>query len=187
MPTLYILAGPNGAGKTTASRYLLPEVFKTEIFINADIIAAQMNPENPEAASIAAGRQMLMEIEEKLFEKATFAIETTLSSKGYLHLVKRAQLIGYEVVLSFFWLPAFDICIKRVALRVKKGGHNIPPEVIERRFKQGLEMLPKCCSIVNRWRIFNNQNNPPELIAEGEMDSRIKILNFTVWKQLKQT
>jgi predicted ABC-type ATPase len=56
MPTLYILAGPNGAGKTTASRYLLPEVFKAEIFINADIIAAQMNPENPEAASIAAGR-----------------------------------------------------------------------------------------------------------------------------------
>lgn len=56
MPTLYILAGPNGAGKTTASRYLLPDVFKTGIFINADIIAAQMNPGNPESASIAAGK-----------------------------------------------------------------------------------------------------------------------------------
>ena len=88
MPTLYILAGPNGAGKTTASRYLLPDVFKTDIFINADIIAAKMNPDNPEAASIAAGRQMLLEIEEKLAAKETFAIETTLSSKGYLHLIK---------------------------------------------------------------------------------------------------
>ena len=88
MPTLYILSGPNGAGKTTASRYLLPDVFKTDIFINADIIAAKMNPDNPEAASIAAGRQMLLEIEEKLAAKETFAIETTLSSKGYLHLIK---------------------------------------------------------------------------------------------------
>lgn len=98
MPTLYILAGPNGAGKTTASRYLLPTVFKTEIFINADIIAAQMNPANPEAAAIAAGRQMLQEIEQKLVAKETFAYETTLSSKGYLQLIRRVQLIGYEVV-----------------------------------------------------------------------------------------
>lgn len=128
-----------------------------------------------------------MEIDEKISKKQTFAIETTLSSKGYLQLIKRVQLIGYEVVLSFLWLPSFEISIKRVALGVKKGGHNIPPEVIERRYKQGLEMLPKYCSIVNRWRIFKNQNNPPELIAEGEMYSRIKILNFTISKQLKQT
>ncbi len=145
-----------------------------------------MNPENPEAAAIAAGRQMLMDIEEKLTEKATFAIETTLSSKGYLQLVKRAQLIGYEVVLSFFWLPSFEISINRVALRVKKGGHNIPPEVIERRYNMGLKMLPEYFKIVNRWRIFKNDINPPELIAEGEMESETIILNFTVWKQLNQ-
>jgi predicted ABC-type ATPase len=186
MPTLYILAGPNGAGKTTASRYLLPEVFHTDIFINADIIAAQMNPDNPEAASIAAGRQMLLEIEENLSAKETFAIETTLSNKGYLQMVKRAQLIGYEVVLTFFYLPSVEVAMNRVALRVKKGGHNIPQEVIERRYKMGLIMLPEYCKIVNRWRIFNNQNNPPELIAEGEMEARIKILNFTLWKRLKQ-
>lgn len=65
MATLYIMAGPNGAGKTTASRYLLPEVFGMEIFINADIIAAGMNPANPEAAAIAAARQMLVEIEDR--------------------------------------------------------------------------------------------------------------------------
>lgn len=186
MPTLYILAGPNGAGKTTASHYLLPEVFKTDIFINADIIAAEMNPANPEAASLAAGRQMLLEIEQNLIEKETFAIETTLSSKGYLNLIKRAQLIGYEVVLSFFHLPSAEFATKRVALRVKKGGHNIPPEIIERRYKAGLEMLPKYCNVVNRWRIFDNELTPPALIAEGEMEIVVKIHNFTLWKQLNQ-
>ncbi len=186
MPTLYILAGPNGAGKTTASRYLLPEVFKTNIFINADMIAAEMNPDNPEAAAIAAGRQMLLEIEERLAEKATFAIETTLSSKGYLQLIKKAQLIGYEVVLSFFHLPSPEFAVNRVALRVKKGGHYIPPEVIERRYWAGLAMLPKYCNIVNRWRVFDNHATPPTLIAEGEMETVTKILNFTLWKQLNQ-
>lgn len=184
MPTLYILAGPNGAGKTTASRYLLPEVCKTEIFINADIIAAQMNPEKPEAASIAAGRQMLMEIEEKLFEKATFAIETTLSSKGYLHLVKRAQLIGYEVVLYFFYLPSAEIARIRVAERVRKGGHNIPSEVVQRRYDSGIMMLKFYLELADEWFVYHNEESPPTLIAEGSRANKIKITNFEIWKQL---
>lgn len=184
MPTLYILAGPNGAGKTTASRYLLPDVFKTDIFINADIIAAQMNPENPEAASIAAGRQMLLEIEEKLAAKETFAIETTLSSKGYLHLIKRAQLIGYEVVLYFFFLPSAETALKRVAERVRKGGHNIPPEVVKRRYESGINMLKYYLELADEWFIYQNEQSPPSLIAEGSGIGKVKIANFEIWKQL---
>ena len=56
MPTLYILAGPNGAGKTTAAGFLLPDVFQTNIFINADVIAAQLSPQNPGAVAFKAGR-----------------------------------------------------------------------------------------------------------------------------------
>ncbi len=52
MPALYIIAGPNGAGKTTAAEFLLPEVFHTSIFINADIIAAELSATNPEAAAL---------------------------------------------------------------------------------------------------------------------------------------
>ena len=108
MPTLYILAGPNGAGKTTASKTLLPQMFHTDIFINADDIAAQLNPSNVEAAAIHPCRLMLQEIEKRLFEKSTFAIETTLATRSYLNLVKRTQLIGYEVVLFF------SICLHQI-------------------------------------------------------------------------
>jgi predicted ABC-type ATPase len=184
MPTLYILAGPNGAGKTTASRYLLPDVFKTEIFINADIIAAQMNPENPESASIVAGRQMLLEIEEKLASKETFAIETTLSSKGYLQLVKRTQLIGYEVILYFFFLQSAETALKRVAERVRKGGHNIPPEVVKRRYESGINMLKYYLELADEWFTYQNEQSPPSLIAEGSGFGKIKIANFEIWKQL---
>src|SRR5687767_4706768 len=101
MPILYILAGPNGAGKTTASQTLLPEVFNTNIFINADIIAAQLNPANPESVAMRAGRIMLEKIQATLVAHKTFAIETTLATKTYLNLVKQARLNGYEVAMLF--------------------------------------------------------------------------------------
>ncbi len=90
MPTLYIIAGLNGAGKTTAAEVLLPEVFHTSIFINADMIAAKLSPANPEAAAFKAGRIMLNEIQESLSNWETFAIETTLAIRSYLHLIKQA-------------------------------------------------------------------------------------------------
>ncbi|MDB5207086.1 MAG: zeta toxin [Flavisolibacter sp.] len=139
MPALYIIAGPNGAGKTTAAEFLLPEVFGTSIFINADLIAAELSPINPEAAAFQAGRIMLTQIQERLSNKETFAIETTLAIRSYLNLVKQAQLLGYDVVLYFFYLPSAEMAKERVKLRVSKGGHNIPPGVIERRYEAGLK------------------------------------------------
>ena len=91
--TLYILTGPNGAGKTTASKTLLTEVFNTNIFINADDIAARLNPLNIEAAAFQAGRIMLYEIEKNLSGEKIFAIEPTLTTRSYLNLLKRAQLV----------------------------------------------------------------------------------------------
>jgi hypothetical protein len=105
MPTLYIIAGPNGAGKTTASKTLLPEVFHTNIFINADEIALQLNPSNVEAAAIRAGRMMLLEIEKRLSEQTTFSIETTLATRSYLNLVRKRNLPAMKsYFFSFIFL-----------------------------------------------------------------------------------
>ena len=185
MPTLYILAGPNGAGKTTASKTLLPEVFHTNIFINADEIALQLNPSNVEAAAIQAGRIMLQEIERCLSENATFAIETTLATRSYLNLVKRAQLTGYETVLFFFYLSSAGLAKQRVALRVSKGGHNIPEEVIERRYISGIRNLFEFITIVDQGFIYENTKTPPSIIAEGEFEKPPVIHNFDLWKKLQ--
>ena len=88
---LYIISGCNGAGKTTASYTVLPEVLDCKEFVNADEIARGLSPFNSESVAIEAGRLMLQRIEDLLAKDETFSIETTLATKSYINLVRRAQ------------------------------------------------------------------------------------------------
>ena len=141
MPNLYIIAGCNGAGKTTASYTILPEILDCREFVNADNIAAGISPFNPESVAIEAGRIMLKRIDELLSERVDFAFETTLATRSYVSLIKKAQQAGYEVTLLYIWLSSPAMALRRVAKRVSKGGHNIPPDVIERRYFRGIKNL----------------------------------------------
>ncbi|HEX8315461.1 MAG TPA: hypothetical protein VF609_10725 [Flavisolibacter sp.] len=116
----------------------------------------------------------------------TFAIETTLATRTYLNLVNQAQLLGYEVVLYFFYLPSAEMAKERVKLRVSKGGHNIPPEVIERRYAAGIKNFFEYILKADRWRIYKNNETPPELIAEGEREGVAKIYNLDLWEKLRK-
>ena len=127
-PILYIIAGCNGAGKTTASYSVLPDLLNCREFVNADEIAKGLSPFNPESVAIEAGKLMLQRINLLLCQRKTFAIETTLATRSYASLIKRAHEKGYQVVLLFFWLSSPEMAIERVAKRVSEGGHNIPTE-----------------------------------------------------------
>ncbi len=134
MSNLYIIAGCNGAGKTTASYTILPEILDCKEFVNADNIAAGLSPFNPESVALEAGRIMLVRIRELIDEHVDFAFETTLATRSYVSLIKEAKKKGYSIVLVFFWLDSAGQAIKRVAMRVSEGGHNIPDDVVTRRY-----------------------------------------------------
>jgi len=129
---------------------------------------------------------MLEQIEARIAEKVTFSIETTLATRSYLQLAEKAHLQGYEVILLFFALPSAEMAKQSVALRVSKGGHNIPDEVVERRFALGIKNLFKFIEVVDEWHVYENHKTPPQKIAEGERDGSIKIFNLEVWKRLKK-
>ena len=185
MPELFIIAGCNGAGKTTAAKELLPGVFHTAIFINADMIVAKLNPLHPEKAAMSAGRFMLKEIQQRLSEKQTFALETTLATRIYFNIIEQAKLLGYDVILYYFWLPSANMAKERVKLRVSKGGHNIPEDVIERRYNLGIKYFYEYLKIVNFWFFYDNSSNPSHIIAKGEMPDVVLIYNFDLWEQLR--
>lgn len=166
--TLYIISGCNGAGKTTASITVLPEILHCTEFVNADEIAKGLSPFNPESVAIEAGRLMLQRISVLVKGNCSFAIETTLSTKSYASLVKQAHELGFKVQLLFFWLPTPEHAIARVAQRVKEGGHNIPIDVIRRRYQYGLENLFNIyLPIVDSWMLVENHSNPRIIIADG--------------------
>ena len=142
-PNLYVISGCNGAGKTTASYTVLPEMLNCREFVNADNIAAGISPFNPESVALGAGRIMLKRINELLTEGADFAFETTLATKSYVSLLKKAKASGYKITLVYFWLSSPEEAIERVATRVSKGGHHIPEEVIRRRYYAGINNLVK--------------------------------------------
>lgn len=166
---IIIIAGPNGAGKTTFARSFLPLEAHCPRFINADLIAAGLSPFSPESAAIKAGRLMLEEIRSCVERGESFALETTLSGIGYLAHIQRWRSQGYHVKLIFLALPDAEVAIARVAERVRQGGHDIPEEVIRRRFDAGLRHFEESYkSAVDAWAKYENMDGTPVLLEWGE-------------------
>ncbi len=181
MPNLYIIAGCNGAGKTTGSITIFPEILDCNQFVNADYIAAGLSPFDVESVAIEAGRIMLHRIDELLELKEDFAIETTLATRSYVALVHRAKAIGYKVSLIYIWLNSPELALERVAERVSNGGHNIPVDVVRRRYYRGIKnlfslFLPIC----DTWIIADNSLRLFNVIAKKEEFENV-IENNDLW------
>lgn len=183
MPEIFIIAGCNGAGKTTAAYNLLPEVFKTVEFVNADEIARGLSPLNPSGVAFQAARIMLSRLNQLINESQDFSFETTLSGHTYFNLLKKAKERGYTITLFFVYLNSETLALERVGIRVSKGGHNIPHDVVERRYFKGLKNFPFYSAIVNDWYIYDNSGSKYELVAKS-VEKVQKIINFEVFKVL---
>ena len=138
-----IIAGPNGAGKASFAAEFLPNEAHCPIFINADLIAADLNPARPDLAAVQAGRLMLKMIRDCAEKEESFAFETTLSGYAYARLIPLWQKEGCLVKLFFLRLLTPEMAIARVRQRVIEGGHNVPEQTVRRRFHSG-------------WRNFNS-------------------------------
>ena len=167
MPRLYIISGCNGSGKTTASYTLLPELLECSEFVNSDEFAKSLSPFNPSDASISASRYMLMKINYLLERNEDFCVETTLATRSLLRIIMEAKSAGYEVTLIYFWLASPQIAIERVRARVQAGGHNIPDDVVRRRYVMGLDYFFDTYSqICDKWVLADNTVSPFIIVAE---------------------
>jgi len=184
---LYIIAGCNGAGKTTASFSILPEILDCKEFVNADEIAKGISPFQPEKVAFEAGRIMLSRIDELFKNQENFAFETTLATKSYKQRIEFARTKNYHTSLLFFWLKTPELAKERVKIRVKEGGHNIPLDVIERRYKNGIKNLFNIyLDIVDQAMIFDNSEGKHILIAEKNLGEDIIIYNLDKFNELKK-
>jgi predicted ABC-type ATPase len=185
MKNLYVIAGCNGAGKTTASYSVLPDMLNCKEFVNADEIAKGLSPFQPEKVAIESGRIMLNRIHDLIRQKSDFAFETTLATKSYVKFIEDAHKNDYFVTLVFFWLNSPELAVERVKSRVIAGGHNIPEEVIHRRYKSGLKNLSEMyIPISDYWLLIDNSEPPYRIIAEGFRKETIEISNQNIFNQI---
>lgn len=164
---IFIIARPNGAEKTVFATEFLPNEAHCPIFINADLIAAELSPLQPDLAAIQAGRMMLKMIHDCVERKEDFAFETTLSGLGYTRLIPLWQKEGYLIKLFFLRLPTPEMAIERVSQRVVEGGHDVPEQTVRRRFYSGWNNFNSIYrDIVDEWVVYENSGDSPVLLSE---------------------
>jgi predicted ABC-type ATPase len=185
-PIVYIIAGPNGTGKTTFATQFLPKIADCRNFINADLIAKGLSPFNVDAAAMQAGRLFLSGIYGQVRRGADFGFETTLSGKGYVKLFGELRRKGYSLNLYYLWIPEVSLALKRIADRVRMGGHNIPVEVVRRRFAKGLNNLMGIyMDLVDYCAIFDNSSSAPRMVFERAEEKDAIILPDTYERILR--
>ncbi len=186
-PYIVVIGGPNGAGKTTIARDVIERTFGIVEFVNADAIATGLAAFDPERAAFAAGRVMLVRLRELAAQRISFAFESTLASRTFVPWLANQRAAGYDIHFIYVALRTPDLARRRVKARVRKGGHDIPPETITRRFRRSAyNFLSLYRPLAQTWRLYDNSSRSPSLTAIGGHEQREQVFEPRLWKTLNE-
>lgn len=178
-PTLYLFAGSNGAGKTTFARAYLRQLDPIPRFLNADEIARGLSPLNPQKLAVKAGKLLLQEIQDCLKSGDSFGLESTLSGTTYTKLLQQAKSIGFQIEIHYLWIPSPSLAIRRIAQRVKMGGHSVPESDVKRRFSRSLNnFLEIYAPLSDGWTFRNNSVQPASLLFDSANSILCQVKDF---------
>ena len=169
---LFIAAGPNGSGKSTFARQFLKK--HDYVFINADEIARELNPENMEAAKLSAGRVFFQRLFQNIEKGNNILVERTLSGSYFHRYIPKIRSYGYNITIIFDFLEHPRICIERIKERVIKGGHFVPDADVVRRFyrsKRNFWHLYR--EEVDNWYMFFNSEDKFLEVSFGKKNEYI--------------
>ena len=168
-PRCVVIAGPNGTGKTTFAREFLPTDRGIVHFVNADLIATGLSPLRPELAARSAARLVLGELDRLSAAGTDFAFESTLSGKTYLARLHRWKEQGYSIEIVYLRLSSAKLALKRIAVRVRQGGHDVPRVDVIRRFRRGLSNFENLYRpLADHWALYDNSGANPALIERSK-------------------
>lgn len=119
--------------------------------------------------------------------RETFAFETTLSGRSYARLIAELVAIGYTFHLIFLWLESPELALQRVAERVRRGGHDIPDEVVRRRYERGLRNFRELYRpLASTWMIYDNSAvGAARPVAVGSGADVAEILDLETWRRIE--
>lgn len=157
---LWVLAGGNGAGKSTFYNLYLKKYGVK--FVNADLIAKEIDPDNPENLSYQAATVAAKIREDLLSQGISFCFETVFSHESKIDFIANAKARGYQVILVYIHLIDSSLNEARVIQRVSEGGHSVPSEKIHNRIPRTMKHIKAALPLVDEARFLDNssKDNP---------------------------
>ena len=168
-PRMLVVGGPNGSGKTTlALEYAAETGFP---YLRADAIAASIDPDEPERAQFAAGGTFIAGVNDHIAGRRSFVAESTLSGLTMRKSITAARSNGYVVSIAFLFVDSAEVCVARVAERVRKGGHSVPESDVRRRFSRAVNNFWIVYrEMADNWVLLYNGDTAMKDVAAGSRD-----------------
>ena len=157
---LWVLAGGNGAGKSTFYNLYLARHGIT--FVNADLIARDMSPGNPETVSYEAATVASKIRMDLISQGSSFCFETVFSHESKIDFLSCAKARGYKIILVYIHLAHSGLNEARVMQRISEGGHSVPVDKIHSRIPRTIQLIKTALSLVDEARFLDNslRSNP---------------------------
>ena len=153
---LWVLTGGNGSGKSTFyTLFLRPHGIK---LLNADQIAKEIDPDNPEEVSYKAAIIAEHLRDNFLHQGISFCFETVFSHVSKIDFIAKAKSLGYQVILIYFHLIDSSLNEARVWQRVTEGGHSVPPDKIRSRIPRTMKHISKAIPLADEVRLIDNSS-----------------------------
>lgn len=169
-----MVAGPNGSGKSSLTRWLRKNNIDLGQYINPDDIAEELKGTNAartaEAQLIADRRRQVC-----INAKQSFSFETVMSHPSKLEVLARAGAAGFLVQVFFIGIDDPKTNAERVALRVAQGGHDVPLEKIEPRWRRSMGLAAQAIMLADQAFVFDNSHtgsgdSAPRLVLRSKYD-----------------
>ena len=169
-PIAIALAGSKGAGKSTFYESFLAD--SALRYINADDLSATLKLPPYEAAELATAIRTALIAQQK-----SFIFETVLSDPvgEKVDILASYSTLGYTVVLIFIRIESVEESIKRVAMRVSQGGHDVPDDKLRSRFDRTRANLQRAIERLPYVLVYSNDDlgKPYQLVERYENGRRV--------------
>ena len=143
--------------------------------INPDVIAHELNPDDPDAVQRKAGEAALKARAVSLSNRDDFGIETTLTGVRIRKLIIDATLKGYEVTMTYLCVNDVEIAVQRVQQRALEEHRTVSADVVRRRYPASLEALSKIAPTLERVDVYDNSGETLQLVSQLERGRVISI------------
>ena len=158
-----------------------------ENFVNADYIARGLSGRNTDAVAFEAGRIMLSRLRKLGEARADFAFESTLSSRSFAHFLHGLKAECYAVAIYYFSLANAQLAVRRVKLRVALGGHDVPADIVKRRFGRSLQNFFQLhIPLADEWALFDNSSAQQALPVATQFANQLTITEAATWHKLQK-